>query len=82
MNLFLFDQSLGLQQSQIYNYLLFHRYDEILLFYNCTLGYGVDKFKPLVEKWVFFKNLPKERIGDKIDWIDEKSYNRGDRYNK
>lgn len=54
----------------------------ILLFYNCTLGYGVDKFKPLVEKWVFFKNLPKERIGDKIDWIDEKSYNRGDRYNK
>lgn len=52
----------------------------MLLFYNCTLGNGVDKFKPLVEKWVLLKNLPKELIGDKIEWIDEKTYNRGDRY--
>ncbi len=54
----------------------------ILLFYNSTLGIGIEKFKPLVETWVLLKNVDKNEIGDKIGWIDEKAYVRGDRYYK
>lgn len=33
----------------------------LLLFYNCTVGGGRDKFKPLVERYVLLKHMP---LGD------------------
>jgi Putative phage abortive infection protein len=37
--------------------------DELLvLFYNCHTMLGKDKFKPLIEKFNLFKNLPKEDL--------------------
>lgn len=33
-----------------------------LLFYNCLSAYGLKKFKPLVEKYSLFNNLPLETI--------------------
>ncbi|MFA6199664.1 MAG: putative phage abortive infection protein [Bacteroidales bacterium] len=53
-----------------------------LLFYNSTLGIGIEKFKPLVETWVLLKNIDKNAIGDKIEWINETAFERGERYNK
>lgn len=53
-----------------------------LLFYNSTLGIGKEKFKPLVETWVLLKNIDKNAIGDKIEWINETAFERGERYNK
>ena len=37
-------------------------YEMLWLFYNCLCEYGQDKFKPLVEEYAFFKNLPKHEI--------------------
>jgi len=36
----------------------------LILFYNCAVGYGVLKFKPLVEEFAFFDNLPLESLLD------------------
>lgn len=48
------------------------------IFYNCTVGYGVEKFKPLVEKWTLLKNIPISRLIDAnhIFWINSSSYDR------
>ena len=35
-------------------------YEMLWLFYHCLSEYGREKFKPLVEKYSFFKNMPKE----------------------
>lgn len=32
-------------------------YEQIILFYNCLHGNGVEKFKPLIEKYAIFKNI-------------------------
>lgn len=37
----------------------------ILLFYNCLSDKGNEKFKPLIEKFQFLKNLPKDSLVDK-----------------
>ncbi len=36
--------------------------EHLLLFYNCLSSYGVEKFKPLVEKYALFENMPKNTI--------------------
>lgn len=34
------------------------------IFYNCLSENGIEKFKPLIEKYSFFNNLPKELISN------------------
>jgi hypothetical protein len=36
----------------------------LLLFYNCISENGLEKFKPLIEKYHFFKNLPENELGN------------------
>ncbi len=59
--------------------------DELLvLFYNCTIGYGIEKFKPLVEKWALLKNMPAESLAfvKHRQWISEDAFERKDRYKR
>lgn len=37
----------------------------LFLFYNCLSKNGVDKFKPYIEEYSIFKNLPKEQLASK-----------------
>jgi len=37
-------------------------YELLWLFYNCLSDYGIEKFKPLIEKYSILKNLPKDKI--------------------
>lgn len=37
-------------------------YELLMLFYNCLYKNGIEKFKPLVEKYTIFNNLPTELI--------------------
>ena len=56
----------------------------LLLFYNCTLGSGERKFKPLLETYVLLNNMPKETLAysKHIDYISNDAFERGNRYNK
>lgn len=49
-------------------------YELLWLFYNCLSENGVEKFKPLVEKYAIFKNLPTDKLAFK-DHV--KLYNEG-----
>lgn len=40
-------------------------YELLWLFYNCLNANGVEKFKPYIEKFCLFKNLPKDKVHDK-----------------
>lgn len=40
------------------------RYEMVSLFYNCLSKNGIDKFKPLVEKYALLKNLRAELLAD------------------
>ena len=48
-------------------------YELLWLFYNCLSSNGKEKFKPYIEKFALFKNLPKEKVHSK-ELIDE--YNK------
>ncbi|MFN1217655.1 putative phage abortive infection protein [Chryseobacterium kwangjuense] len=37
-------------------------YESLWLFYNCLSTNGKEKFKPYIEKFALFKNLPKEKV--------------------
>lgn len=39
-------------------------YELLWIFYNCLSENGLEKFKPLIERYCFFKNLPKDKIHD------------------
>jgi hypothetical protein len=39
-------------------------YELIWIFYNCISVNGIDKFKPLIEQYSFFKNLPHNLVAD------------------
>lgn len=63
-------------QYKIYNYLERYKYTSIvraqlsdyellLLFYNCLTKNGIEKFKPLIEEYSLFKNLPQSDIQNK-----------------
>ncbi|MCT7358599.1 putative phage abortive infection protein [Thalassolituus pacificus] len=43
----------------------FSDYSLVLLFYNCLHSNGVEKFKPLCEKYEIFNNLPDDLLYDK-----------------
>ena len=36
--------------------------EHLLLFYNCLSSYGIEKFKPLVEKYALLENMPTDTI--------------------
>lgn len=40
-------------------------YELLILFYNCLSENGEEKFKPLIEEYSLFKNLPREEIINK-----------------
>ena len=85
--IFKFIDESGLKDYEKYQYTSFVRAQLsnsqlILLFYNSTLGKGKEKFKSLVETWVLLKNIDKEAIGKKINWIDSNAYERKGRYYK
>ena len=48
------------------------------LFYNCKVGYGEEKFKPLVEKYSLLKNMPQTRLIHKnhLAWIKESAFKK------
>lgn len=46
-------------------------YELLLLFYSCVSKYGLEKFKPLVEEYAFFKNMPRNEL---IKSTDEHFY--------
>lgn len=52
-------------------------YELLWLFYNCLSKNGIDKFKPYIELYSFFKNLPQYLIADAshINLYDKKAYN-------
>ena len=41
------------------------RYELLVLFYNCLSSNGVEKFKPLVERYAIFNNLRTDELGRK-----------------
>ncbi len=71
-----------LSDKEKYQYISFVRAQltdiELLwLFYNCTVGLGIEKFKPLVETYTLLKNLPESRLIDPkthIEWIDKSAF--------
>ncbi len=65
-----------------YNYISIIRaqisdYELLWLFYNCLSINGIEKFKPYIEKYSFFKNLPKELLArsSHFELYDGKAYN-------
>ena len=53
-------------------------YELLWLFYNCLSSNGKEKFKPYIEKFSLFKNLPKEKIHDQdlINEYDKNAYGK------
>lgn len=52
-------------------------YELLWIFYNCLSENGIDKFKPFIERYSFFKNIPSNLIADKshIDFYDKRAFN-------
>lgn len=52
-------------------------YELLLLFYNCIHDNGVDHFKPLVEKYCLFNNLPQSLLihHDHVKFYSEHAFN-------
>jgi len=40
-------------------------YELLWIFYNCLSPNGIEKFKPLIEKYSFFKNIPQGKLAKK-----------------
>ncbi|RFC54041.1 putative phage abortive infection protein [Brumimicrobium aurantiacum] len=53
-------------------------YELLWLFYNCLSSNGVDKFKPYIERYSIFKNLPIDLLGDPAhaEEYDKLAYNQ------
>ncbi len=51
-------------------------FELLLLFYNCLSSMGVEKFKPLIEKYSLLKTLPGEFLIDQrhADLYEERAY--------
>ena len=48
-------------------------HESLLIFYNCLSKYGSKRFKPLIEKYALFENMP-DRTIDKILNLDHSHY--------
>jgi len=55
-------------------------YELLWIFYNCLSANGKNKFKPLVEHYSFFKNIPTSLIADKMHagLYDKKAFTPND----
>lgn len=80
-NIFLFIDSseIPLHAKQKYSRIVRSQisdYELLMLFYNCLYKNGVERFKPLVEKYAIFNNLPKELLLNKnhLDWYAQGAY--------
>lgn len=53
-------------------------YELLWLFYNCLSSNGIEKFKPYIEKFALFKNLPEEKVHSQelIAAYDKNAYGR------
>tara|TARA_R110002020_G_scaffold78596_1_gene197530 strand:+ start:189 stop:1193 length:1005 start_codon:yes stop_codon:yes gene_type:complete len=53
-------------------------FELLFIFYNCLSINGIEKFKPYVERYCLFKNLPKDKVhnSDLIELYEEKAFNR------
>ncbi|NVK41434.1 MAG: putative phage abortive infection protein [Oceanospirillaceae bacterium] len=53
-------------------------YELLWLFYNCLSDNGIEKFKPLIEKYTIFKNLPKDKVHDPqlIDLYEQRAFEK------
>ena len=53
-------------------------YEQVLLFYNCLHSNGLEKFKPLIEKYAVFKNLDYSLLinQDHLDEYDKSAYGK------
>lgn len=40
-------------------------YELLWIFYNCLSENGIEKFKPLIEKYTLFKNIPLDKLANK-----------------
>lgn len=51
-------------------------YELLWIFYNCLSENGIEKFKPLIEKYSFLKNLPKNLIAhpEHINFYEKKAF--------
>lgn len=51
-------------------------YELLWIFYNCLSENGIDKFKPFIEQYSFFKNIPSNLIADKshIDLYEKSAF--------
>jgi len=50
-------------------------FELLILFYNCLHENGNEKFKPLIEKFSLFKNIPKKHVYDKhYDTYDKSAF--------
>lgn len=61
------DESKVIDDKQKYDYTCIVRaslsqYELIILFYNCLSSNGIEKFKPLIEKYTLFNNIRKELL--------------------
>lgn len=57
-------------------------YELLTLFYNCISEYGEEKFKPFIEKYVLFKNIPKGDVKEQLDkFYKSEAYNKPKKYN-
>lgn len=52
--------------------------ETLLLFYNCSSGAGLEKFKPLIEKYALLKNMPREQLVSKghVNWFASGAYGK------
>lgn len=77
-----------LTDNEKYQYTAFARAQlsddmQLMLFYNCTIGKGKFKFKPLVEKWALLKNMNTKQIAlpaIMLEWISDDAFFRNGRY--
>ncbi len=53
-------------------------YELLWLFYNCISNNGSEKFKPLIERYSIFKNLPKDKVHESylINWYADSAFER------
>ncbi len=55
-------------------------YEQILMFYNCLHKHGIEKFKPLIEKYSIFKNIDQDLIFNEshLSEYDQSAYGKKD----
>ena len=52
-------------------------FELLWIFYNCLSENGIDKFKPYIEQYSFFKNIPSNLVAkkDHLSLYDNKAFN-------